>query len=85
MNWENRTVGILKWTALGISWTFQYMLWIPMVLVWWLAKGAVKFGVLGLVLVLIPVLGWIILAWLIFRHKPESVAKRSIWKPWGIR
>lgn len=75
---------ILKYTGLSFVWLFQYVLWVPLVVCARLVKGAVKFGVLGVILILFPIVGWIILAVLVFRRKPEGPKPPSILKPWGL-
>ena len=76
---------ILKYVGLSFLWMFQYAIYVPTVLCFRGLKGAAKFGFLGVLLICIPILGWIILAWLVFRRAPVGEKPRSVWKPWGIK
>ena len=81
-------LSVLKWTGLVMLWFVQYLVYLPFV---WLpvraAKAAVKLGVVGILLLCLPVIGWaILLLWLILRHPaPEQPAKRGALKPWGLK
>lgn len=71
---------IAIWTALIALWTVQYTVVAPMI---WLVKVAVGIGVVGLVLLFVPVVGWIILL-IVVMLRPRRTPDRSIWRPWFL-
>lgn len=82
------------------AWTVQYAVWVPVVLaarlVLWLVRTVLaiaKYSIGAVVLLFIPIVGWIILViWIMGRHDERMIAllveqakpeqKRSVFKPW---
>lgn len=80
-------LSVAKWTGLALLWTFQYAVAVWCILAWRFCVAALKFGAWGLLMLCIPIIGWIILAVKIYQvmtHSPRP-ARRSVWKPWGLR
>lgn len=79
---------VLRWTGLALAWAVQYTIAVPCILLWRLTLAAFKVGFVGVLLLCLPVIGWIILAlWLMLRHPAPATAapsRRSMWRPWGI-
>ena len=81
---------VAAWAALiSLVWPTQYLLVVPCVYLWrWtvaLLAGALKLGVLGLILLCVPIIGWVLLAYLLFFRKGEPAPKRpSVLTPWGL-
>lgn len=64
-------------------WLLQYLLIVPLVWIWLaLIVPAFKIGVVGVILLCVPIIGWIILAVLILR-RPQPRRERTYWRPWG--
>lgn len=101
-DWQAIAVTAVGFVGLMVGWSFQYMIVVWAVVLWrlfaWMAKAAVKLGVLGLLLLIVPVIGWIILIiLLVVRNGQHEIAQaiaaqppdtgkpaRPIWRPWGI-
>lgn len=66
------------------AWLLQYTLVVPTVWVWrYLVVPAFKVGFIGIVLLCIPIVGWVLLAVLIFRRKAPVNRSHAYLKPWG--
>jgi len=94
--WQHHTGTALGVTGLAMLWCLQYGGWIPLVytsrFLVWMAKAAIGLGLVGIVLLFIPVIGWVILAaMLMHRHGQKQIVRElrrqdghpSIWRPWG--
>lgn len=70
MTWQKG----LTWAGLIlIAWPIQYLLVVPAVILWRvivvIVRFALKLGLIGIVLLFLPIIGWAILAaWLLFRR-----------------
>lgn len=73
----------LRITGLFFAWMMQYGVYIPMVLCWRMTVAAFKMGAVGLLLLFIPVVGWIVLIVMVMNH--PSAHRSNIWRPWGLR
>lgn len=72
-----------RYLGLIAVWTFQYAIAVWIVLLARLAKGALKLGALGLLLLCVPIIGWIVLAVLLLRRPVPATERRpSVWRPW---
>lgn len=83
---DTDTLAVVKrvalWAALVIIvWPLQYLIVVPAVYLWrWavaLVKGALKYGLLGVLLLCIPLIGWIVLVYLVFFQKREPAPPRT--------
>ena len=94
----------IAWLIIAISlWVAQYVIWIPAVVIWRASVVVFRFGLtrglIGLVLLFVPVIGWIILLILLIlllrggdrdtkalvrELAREGINRRSIWRPWLI-
>ncbi len=101
-DWQAIAVTAVGVAGLMIGWSFQYLMVVWAVVLWrifaWMVKAAMKLGVLGLLLLFLPVIGWIILIILfVVRNGQHEIAQaiaaqqpdtgkpaRPIWRPWGI-
>lgn len=94
------------WTTLHVLvlWPLQYLIVVPAILLWTffvtLVRFALKLGVIGILLLFLPLIGWaILLAWLLFRRPDhtgelvelerrrqgiESRPVRSLFAPWHV-
>jgi hypothetical protein len=88
--------------AAALVWLFQYGVVVPVVAVYWLGVvglawcwrlcvGAFTLGVTGIMLLVLPVVGWVILIHrLRFRPRPRPRRRRrrrfppTIWRPWAL-
>ena len=77
-------VQVLRITGLLFAWMVQYCLFVPCVYGWRMIAAAFKLGALGLLLLCIPVLGWVVLAVMLV-GRPGSAHRSNIWRPWGLR
>lgn len=75
---------VLAWMGLAVAWAFQYGFAVWMVYVWRVFRFAGEISG-GIVLVCIPVIGWIILIVLLVKHNPERLPAKSVWTPWGLK
>ena len=90
MNPTQTLTKVLAWTALLIFiWPTQYLMVVPIVYLWrWtvaIITGSLKYGLLGIMLLCIPIVGWVVLAYLVFfkRRSPEPPAERlDVLTPW---
>ena len=94
------TVERAAWIALHVLvlWPVQYLIVVPALLLWAVVRFALKLGLIGILLLFLPIIGWIILAaWLLFRqpdHGAELVElerrrqgippPRSVFAPWKL-
>ena len=97
MNW--------LWLLVAIPlWFLQYPLYVPAVLLWRVFVTIVRFalmvGLWGILLLFLPIIGWVILLILLLmrrddrrykdlveaiaRNEGVQVRRRSIWRPWLI-
>jgi hypothetical protein len=94
----------IVWLIIAIPlWVAQYVIWIPAVFIWRASvvvfRFALTLGLIGLVLLFVPVIGWIILALILLLRggddrdtkalvrelaRREGIDGRSIWRPWLI-
>lgn len=75
----------LLFLALAVAWLIQYVLYVPMVWTWRAVKAAFKIGGLGVLLVFIPIIGWIILAVKVYAlTKDGRQVDRRYLHPWGV-
>ena len=80
------TLGLVALLSLG--WAVQYSLVAPTVWLWHLTVAVVAFASRSaghIILLFIPVVGWIWLAYLLLREHPERAPKdRGYLRPWGM-
>ena len=91
---SDTTLATLKKVALWallllLVWPTQYFFVVPAVYLWrWtvaLLWGAMRIGVLGLLLLFIPIIGWAVLAWMVFFRKADTAPKApraDVLTPW---
>lgn len=82
------------WVALILLvWPVQYLLWIPLVIMWAIIRFAFTLGFVGILLLVIPVVGWIVLFFMLMGRRREKrygkMLERatgekpvSVWRPW---
>jgi len=70
---------LLLWVPL---WAVQYLLWVPLVITWHAIVFGTGLGLVGLLLIVIPVVGWIVLIFLLLGrgHQPWLA---DLLRPWG--
>lgn len=89
----------LAWLAVAIAaWVVQYFIVVPLYVIWRLVAIAFSFGLVGILLLFVPIFGWIILGlWWLKRRSDKrhdevmrtirgdaAPKKRSILRPWFI-
>lgn len=83
----------LRVAALIPAWLVQYLFVVPIILTWRVLRFGLKLGVVGVALVFLPIIGWIVLAFMYRsrkRHRELVEAIRppedetSVWSPWGL-
>jgi hypothetical protein len=78
-----------------VVWPLQYALWVPLVLAWRLFTAALSLGFVGVLLFFLPVIGWIILIFMLMQRRQtkklekmlqrmEGGKPRSIFYPWML-
>lgn len=88
-------------TVLSMVWAVQYVAVVPVVYTWracvWLVTAGLKLGVLGVLLLCLPIVGWILLAiLLVMRHQHAQTmaamghgrgarARANVLRPWGLQ
>lgn len=73
----------LRVTGLLFVWMMQYGVYVPLVLCWRMTVAAFKMGAVGLLLLCIPMIGWVVLIMMVMNH--PSPHRSNIWRPWGLR
>lgn len=77
------SVSALWLIALIPAWMLQYLIVVPAVWVWrYFIVPAFKIGGVGVLLLFIPVIGWIVLAVMILR-RPAQPRSNAYLTPWG--
>jgi len=72
--------GLLLWIPL---WLVQYLIWVPVVVTWHAIKFGLGLGLLGLLLIVIPILGWIVLIFLLLDRGGSQPWLGPVLRPWG--
>lgn len=80
--------------TIALIWPLQYLLWLPLVLLGRLIRFAFMIGFVGIVLLFIPIIGWIILFFMLMGRRNEKRFERllkamgderkTVWHPWMI-
>lgn len=82
--WVDLAIAATYALALALTlWPIQYALWLPVryltLITVAVVRFAVKLGAVGVLLLLLPVVGWIILAvWLVIRHQNALAERRHM-------
>lgn len=71
---------LLLWAPL---WLVQYLVWVPLVILWHAIKFGLGIGLLGLLLLFIPIIGWIILVFLLLGRGGSQPWLGPLLHPWG--
>lgn len=81
----------MKWLHLlwlTIVWSIQYTVVVPTIWLYRVLSGALAVGALGVLLVCLPVIGWVILAVLLMGtptpSQRERRRSRRYLRPWGL-
>jgi hypothetical protein len=72
----------LLWIPL---WIVQYIVWVPLVLLAHAVGFALGIGMLGIVLLIIPIIGWIVLIFLLLGRSGHEPWVADLLRPWGPR
>lgn len=79
---RSTTAKVMRGILLPLGWLIQYGLFVPSVLGCRLMLGAFKLGMVGIIWLCVPVVGWVILAVMLLGHPAPH--RSNIWRPWGI-
>lgn len=74
------------WIGLVLAWSVQYTTWVPLVWAWRLTAFALRAGLLGVMLLCVPIVGWVVLAVMLLRRPSAERARSNEYlRPWGCR